>query len=237
MKGTPLARPAVDISRTFTDIPAIFVCVMIAYFFMANGPSMFEGWSTNYTALVSVYMSMMVGFVVWAIFTRSKIQEEIKKPIRKSIPAFVQSLLITYLIMAFLIYIGILSVPEFSSLTYWPQVILQFCVIATAEEVMFRGIILDALSRKNEKFGIVFSSLLFAIWHSTAYSILWYKASLGTINFSSLFISFIFGITMAFVVRGIVISKYKLKPQGLSAAVASHAVYNLAVLGLLFGGI
>jgi membrane protease YdiL (CAAX protease family) len=221
---TDLPNITKPVSRTFTQLPFIFILIIVAIFVMINGKSLFEEWDANYTNVILIYLVMLGSFLLWA---GPRVEKQIKTPLQTAIRPFLLGFIVTFFVMLALIYSKIFSPPAFNPGIFWQTVILQFCVVATAEELMFRGVMLDFFSKKSPIFGIAFSSFLFMIWHSVAYSILWYKLSLGDINIYSLAIAFLFGIIMCLVVR-----KY-----GLMAAISGHATYNLAILGLLVGGI
>jgi membrane protease YdiL (CAAX protease family) len=95
-------------------------------------------------------------------------------------------------------------------------------VVATAEELMFRGVLLNLF---GPQFGIWIQAFLFALWHSYAYQVVWYDISFANMNIISLGIAFVFGILLGFVAMK--------KELGLPATIGIHAAYNLAILGAL----
>ena len=109
--------------------------------------------------------------------------------------------------------LGLFQVQSLPSSLFWPTVILQVCVVATAEELMFRGVMLSY-------FGVIVSSVLFAIWHGYAYGVIYYE---GVFQITSIVFAFIMGLILAMIVKN--------KQWGLPAAIGVHAAYNLFISG------
>ena len=109
---------------------------------------------------------------------------------------------------------------------FWQTVLIQVVVVATAEELMFRGVLLSYL-------GIIISSFLFAIWHSYAYGIIYHQMTietLGNFNWSALALAFVMGIVLAIVAKN--------KRFGLPGAIGLHAAYNAVIVGAIsLGGV
>lgn len=153
--------------------------------------------------------------VAFMLFAGKKTEEEMDIPLTFALVNFIGFFLGTYFIMSFVsILSGDAPIPIARDM-FWPTVILQVAVVATSEELMFRGVLL-------ERFGIIISSLLFAIWHIAAYSLKFYDVS--TISITTLipfFVAFMMGVILATIVRQ--------KKFGLPSSIAVHASYNLCV--------
>lgn len=100
------------------------------------------------------------------------------------------------------------------------MVLLMVAIVAPTEELMFRGVMLSYLGYSF--LAIIVQAAFFAIWHWVAYVPL---SGLDWGAVTSLTVAFGFGILMGFLVRD--------KRWGLPAAMACHAAFNIAVLGVL----
>ena len=137
-------------------------------------------------------------------------------------------MIFTWGILILLVQLGLI-VPggSFDSALLPQIIIIQFCVVSTSEELMFRGVMLDVLSRghKISTFAIVGQAIVFAIYHSWAYQIVWYDMTWSSLELSALVIAFFIAIIL-----GVIASN---KNWGLPATIAIHGVYNLVILGAL----
>ena len=208
----------------FGNFPFIFLLFIIAVFFWINGPAFFEFWEMSANAyLIQTYFVMFIVLILWSK-QRSDTRQHLKLPIKKSIPSFILGVLITFLLVNALFLMNLISTPSPTMELFWPSIILQFCVIANVEELIFRGVLLEYT-------GILVSSVLFAVWHSYAYGFVWY--SLGwDYNWGALLFAFSLGMILALIVENSkdVEKKHKI-PLGFPMAVAIHATYNLCILG------
>ena len=112
---------------------------------------------------------------------------------------------------------------------FWQTVFFQICVVATSEELMFRGVLLDWFEGRKWS-GVIITAAIFAVWHSYAYQILWYKQDWSELNYTALFIAFVFGVLLALVARNKAGTE---RIGGLPACIGIHAAYNLGVTGAL----
>ena len=198
-----------------SQIPFIFILVAIAVYFWINGAAHFPNWDSSYSQLIMVYIVMMLIFVVWA---KRETKKQINLSVQKSAFAFVAFFFVTWILLLIVVELNLLTASEFNINLFWQTIILQICVIATAEELMFRGIILSYI-------GVFFSAVAFALWHAYAYQILWYQISWSSLNWTALLIAFCMGIILGLVAKD--------KRFGLPACIAIHAAYNLVLLGVL----
>jgi len=199
--------------------PFIFAFVLIWIYFWLNGPAHFSNWPDTYSELMLYYLGMIVIFV---IFANRPTQQYLKQQtIASSMVSFVLFFILTLFMLLIVVRIGLFTQPEFNPVLFWPVIILQIFVVATAEEVMFRGVILGYF--KTLAFlGIIIQALLFALWHSYAYQIQYYD--LSTFNFPILLMAFIMGILLGIIAK----SKY-----GLPACIAIHSCWNIVILGAI----
>jgi membrane protease YdiL (CAAX protease family) len=206
------------------NFPFIFILFIIAVFFWINGPAFFEFWDLSGNAsLIQTYFVMFIVLVLWSK-QRSETRSHLKVPLKEAIPSFMVGVLITFLLMNLLFLFEFISTPSPVMELFWPVVIIQFCVIANVEELIFRGVFLEYT-------GIIVSSVLFAIWHSFAYGFVWY--SLGwDYNWGAMIFAFSLGMILGLIVEhGKDIEKKHKIPIGFPMAVAIHATYNLCILG------
>lgn len=198
------------------NTPFLFILVAIAIYFWINGQAHFPTWGENQSNIIMVYIVMMIAFLVWS---KKKTEKETTVSLSRSSFNFFFFFIITWLVMTGLVKLGILvPASNFDMSTFWPVIIMQICVVATAEEVIFRGILMYYV-------GIVIQAILFALWHSYTYGILWYDISWETFNWGALVFAFCMGIILGLIVRN--------KNWGISASIAVHSAYNLTILGVL----
>jgi len=203
---------------TLMRVPFIFYLIAIAVYFWVNGPAHFPDWETTYGPLILPYIVMMLAFFVW-----SKTRQSIDTPSSLALPAFVMGFIATWIIFELLNLAGLFEITKASYSALLPLIIIQVCVVATAEEVIFRGVMLSYLKVLGI-LGIIIQALLFAVWHFYAYGAD-LNVGLATIPFGPLIFAFIMG-----VILGVVTLK---KELGLPAAIGIHAAYNLCILGVL----
>lgn len=206
------------IYNTLMKIPFVFYMIFIALTFWLIGSSFFENWNLLYAPLILPYIVMMLAFFIWSR-TRST---GVHTSSFSALPSFVMGFLGTWMVMTVLIKVGVLKAGALEPTQILPMIIFQICVVATAEEVAFRGVLLPMLSRAGLFFAIIANSALFAMWHLTAYGIRF--GDVLSFNVISLFIAFIIGVLLSFVA----VSRF-----GLAAAIGCHAAYNLCVIGAI----
>ncbi len=85
------------------------------------------------------------------------------------------AVLLNTLIMLFLSLLGSMDIPQIPTATTSQQYILYLFIIAISagicEEVLFRGFIMRSFEKVSYKFAIVFSALLFGIFHFNIYNL------------------------------------------------------------------
>lgn len=185
-------------------------------YFWLNGEAHFgPDWSSAYRNQILVYIGMTIIFLVWS---GRGTQEQMRRPLEKSAGVFAIFFIGTYVILFFLSTVGLIVPLTLDVGAFWPTVIFNVCVVATAEELMFRGVLLEVLP-----WGVLTSSAMFAAWHVTAYGGNFYEFNWETFPWGSLFFAFIMGVLLALIA--------KKKELGLPATIAIHSCYNLVVVG------
>lgn len=202
--------------------------IALAIFFWINGPAFFEAWGQENSNVITAYLMMMVVFILWA---QKETRQHLKMPLKKAVPGFFIGMIATFLFMNLLMFGGIISPPVFDMVAFWPTVLIQICIVATVEEIIFRGVFLEYT-------GIIVSSILFAAWHSYAYNFIWHQGDWSSFNWGSMVIVFGIGVLLAIIVENSKDIERKKKIElGLPATIAIHATYNLCVLGAFYVGV
>jgi len=213
-------------------IPFIFILIAIELFFYVNGPAFFPDWNGSYGALINAYLVMTVAFGLF-VFVRkgsSRTRSELGVPLQIGILSFAMAFFVTLIMLTILVEMKFLVVDTgFDKSLFWQTLIIQIAVVATSEELMFRGVILDMFGARKWS-GVLITSALFAVWHSYAYQILWYQLDWSQLNWGSVLIVFVFGVILALVARN---KASEGKFGGISASVGVHAAWNLTILGAL----
>jgi membrane protease YdiL (CAAX protease family) len=192
--------------------PFIFALVLVWIYFWLNGPAHFPNWSEAYSEIMLYYLGMVVIFL---FFAKRKTEQDIRQPIHMSLLSFAMFFIATTLVLTFIVSLGLYEQPEFDMSLFWPVIILQIFVVATAEELMFRGVLLPYV-------GVIIQAILFAVWHSYAYQIQYYEFSFATFNWPILLMAFIMGTLLGIVAK----SKY-----GIPACIGIHAAWNIVIIG------
>lgn len=206
--------------QKFSMLPFLFILIAIEIYFFINGQAHFENWDTDYSQLIQVYLIMTIIFLIWA---GRKTKETLKRPIKDSMLVFVTFFVMTYIVLLFLTSVNLIGgTRTLNPDLFWQTVIMQVCVVATAEELMFRGVILELT-------GVVISAALFAAWHMYAYRIIWYNVDLSQIQWGAIIFAFVMGLLLGLIA--------KKKEWGLPATIGIHASYNLAILGAFTMGV
>ena len=218
MKIGQIAATGNALYNRISNFPFIFGLVLIEVLVWISGPSFFPNWSPGYGNLILTYLVMTI---VFYIFSKAQTKLEIQKPSNQSVYAFFLFFVGTTIVLSFLILFGVLKSGTIPQELFWQTVLIQVVVVATAEELMFRGVLLPYL-------GIIISSFLFAIWHSYAYGIIYYQLAwdnLTEFNWSALALAFVIGVILAVVAKN--------KRWGLPGAIGIHSAYNAVILGAL----
>ncbi len=197
-------------------LPFIFVLVAIEVYFWLNGNAHFDNWDVDYADTILIYLAMTLIFLFWS---GKQTQNEMRTPLRIAMPAFTMFFIGTYMVLFMMKLGGLVSTQTIDPSTFWQVVIFQVCVVACAEELMFRGVVLELT-------GVVMSAILFAAWHAWAYGLRYYDFSWETFNFGPVIFAFVMGLVLALIARQ--------KKFGLVATIGIHAAYNLFVAGAFY---
>jgi membrane protease YdiL (CAAX protease family) len=197
-------------------IPFIFLLIAIEVYFWINGRAHFPNWDDSYGTLIQVYLVMTIIFLLWS---GRGTQEQMRRPLQNSVVVFVLFFVGTYIILFFVSLTGAITPGTLDPNLFWQTVMIQVCVVACAEELMFRGVILEMM-------GVLVSAVLFAAWHAWAYGAQYYNFSIANINILAFAFAFVMGLVFAMVARQ--------KNFGIVATVGIHSAYNLFIVGAFY---
>ena len=191
-------------------LPLIAIFFFIGVFIWLFGADFFPDYWGSIGVTVSFYVAM---FFASIFIADARIQSELRTPVSKAAIPYLVSFAVTFLVTSALFTTGQTGL-------ILPMVILQIAVVAPTEELMFRGVLLSYLGYTT--IAIIIQAIFFSAWHWVVYTGL---VGLDWSAVVSLTIAFVFGVMMGFLVRD--------KRWGLPAAMACHAAFNIAVLGVL----
>lgn len=229
--------------RSLTAAPIILFAIVIAGYLMTNGAAHFPDWKSTYANIIQAYfyfIIIIILYIVYVLYRRGTLRKNTDEPLpffrslHETAPIFGISLLASGIVFWFIVSFRILPVSEQLPFgLFWPQVLLQFCVIATIEELLFRGVFLHWMH--YTVFAVILQAVLFGLWHSVAYDLLWYNPE--SINWGSLGFAIGMGLLLGMIAmypmgktigRGTRQIRY-----GVVATIPVHAMYNLSVNGTM----
>lgn len=212
--------------KNMVNIPFIFILVALMVYIKLNGAAHYPVWEDmiyvgpNHVNIIDAYIIMVVIFLFWAA---RRTEGEMRRPFHEAAGVFGAFFIGTLAIMYMLVYLGVLGVADpIAHELFWPTVIFQFTCVATAEELMFRGVLLDVTH------SVLVQAILFGVWHGYAYQILYYDVGLSAVDFVPVFFAIGFGIILGIVALN--------KKFGLPAVIAIHGTYNCVILGCFIIG-
>lgn len=219
--------------QTFGKIPFLFGLIGIEIFVFVNGASVFPQWDTGYQSVILAYLVMTCAFGLF-IFIKSRqmarTREELGVHLSTGSFSFAVGFFVTIILMAILVKAQVVVVDtSFPKSIYFETVLIQICVVATSEELMFRGVFLDIFGSRKWT-GIITTSILFAVWHSYAYQIVWYQFDWSTFNIGAVIIAFVFSVILSLISRN---PASEQKVGGLPATIGIHGAWNLCIIGAI----
>jgi len=194
-----------------TKLSFVLLYTIIATFFLLNGESLFQYWSSSWEYATLIYL-VAVGLFLNTLDEDVYLKEMITPSLVTfcyTFPAFVIAFI--FVRDAGLWFQGSYPVNGLSKLI--AHFFFQVCIVAASEEIMFRAVVYRGFLRLGKPVAYVVSAVTFALFHFTAYG--------G--NISSIIIAFALGLVMMF------LADYK----NLGASIGFHAAYNLFMLGFL----
>lgn len=185
------------------------VYAIFAFWMLLNGEAFLGYWDPSWTLSILFYLLGVTAFLSYA----EKLPVDLKKPISDSIYGFLIAFpLFTVIFFAVaqsgLYFQGIVPLPPYMVL---PTLIFQVGIVASSEEIIFRGVIFRLFHKINIYLGYLGSSALFAVFHWAAYG--------G--SYSAMLTAFTIGIILC------LLTKY----FNIGVAIGFHAAFNCFVLG------
>lgn len=193
--------------------PFSFVGLVLAFFFYFNGSALFpEFGELGLDKWILAYIVMQVAALAVARRQLSQL------PLPLSIAWFAGGFVVAYTLFTVMFMGGGIEQPFPVTGTVITIVAFQY-VVATSEEVFFRGILVRDVegSPAVTWISIIVSALAFAGFHIAAYT------QIAGFSITSFFWPFAFGLMM-----GILFWKTK----SISVVIGIHWAYNLAILGV-----
>lgn len=196
-------------------ITLAIVYAIFAFWMLLNGEAFLGHWEGSWTLSILFYLVGVSLFLSIA----EKLPTDLNKPISDSVfgfliafPAF--TVVFWIIAQSGLYFQNIVPLPSYMVV---PNIIYQTGIVATSEEIIFRGVIFRIFYRIriNEDdppyIAYFVSSGLFAVFHYASYG--------G--SFSAMFIAFIIGLLLAYLTE-----KYNI-----GTAIGFHASWNCFVIG------
>jgi membrane protease YdiL (CAAX protease family) len=197
--------------RKLQNITFLLLYSLFAFYFLVNGPGVFDEWSTSWTMTTIVYL---VGVALF-LGLQENLPRELEAPVDKSILGFSLAFLLATLVFIILYDLGWL----FQNVTGMPlskipaHLVYQLVIVVASEEIIFRGVIFRFFFKY---FGLIIamivSSVFFSLFHFAAYS--------G--NIISLGFAFLMGLVLSYMV-------YRFN---IGVAIGLHYAWNAYVLGI-----
>ncbi len=193
--------------------PFTLISLVLTFFFLFNGAVMFPEWEE--LGLDKWIMAYLIFQVAALALARKQLSQ---LPLPLSVVWFLGGLAAAYTLFTIMFMSGGIEQPFPVTGAVLSIVVFQF-VVATSEEVAFRGILVrDVKGSKLATWGsIVIGALAFSGFHFAAYS---QGAAFSVLSFAW---PFLFGVMM-----GVLFWKTK----SISVCIGIHWAYNLAVLGI-----
>lgn len=194
-------------------ISLLIIYALLVFYFLINGPALFDEWDSSWTYTTLIYLSGVTIFLVVSILENSF--QEFEKPLIKHIVGFLASFLVVTGLFLVLYDLGV----YFQSVDPMPVgripavMTYQLVVVVASEEIVFRGVVYRFFTKYfHWIIGILVSALAFSLFHMAVY-----EGSLG-----ALFTAFLMGLVLAWSVHR----------WNLGVALGIHFAWNLFVLGV-----
>ena len=147
---------------TFLVIYAIF-----AFYFLINGPGIFQEWNSGYTVTTIIYM---LGVSIF-LGVQEHIPRNLERPVEKSMLGFAGAFLISTALFILLRDAGL----YFQNINPMPldqipfTLVYQLVIVVASEEIIFRGILLELFNQIHWLVAVIGTSVLFALFHFAVY--------------------------------------------------------------------
>lgn len=202
--------------KKIRNVTVLILYAIFAFWFLINGEGLFPDWDSSWTYSTLIYLIGVSIFLSIQEKLPSDFDPDNKKSnLANNIIGFCFTFPIVILILIAIRDSGI----YFQYLQNMPKhlipatLVYQLVIVATSEEIIFRGVIFRFLYQYHWVIAWIGSSLIFSIFH--------FAVSQG--NLSNLALIFIIGIVLAWLVDRF----------NLGVTIAVHWVWNIFVLGAI----
>jgi len=199
--------------KNIKKVTLLIIYVLFAFYFLVNGPGLFDEWNQNWTWNTLIYMSGVSLFLIVSIM--EKLPGEFETPLLKHGIGFMASFLGASLLFWVLYDLGVYftEIQPMPLGQIIPTIFFQMVIVVASEEIIFRGVIFQYFSKYfHWVIGMLVSAILFSLFHLAVY-----EGSMG-----ALWTAFLMGLVFAWAV----------KRWNLGVAMGLHLAWNLMVLGV-----
>ncbi len=216
------------IHRNITLDPRRFALGLLwaifCFLLLTNGPSILGYWNESWTTNIIIYLLGVESFILMY----DRLPEDLEPRGHGRHDLYMNGfcfigLFITFLVLFKLIsdagvfFTGVSRMPLHMTI---PTILFQIGIVATAEEIMFRGVLFHYVNVEqvvrpyHRLFAYGVSALVFGLFHYASYG--------G--NWSLIAVAIVMGLVLAFLYEQL----------NLGSAIAFHAAYNCFVSGALY---
>lgn len=207
------------VEKNLGKITILIIYSLVVFYFMVNGEGLFSEWGTGWTFNAIIYV---VGVALFLSVT-DELPKELKTSFYLNLIYFcvASSLSIAFLLLIKDLGFLFNNIAPMSPDTILPNLVFQLVVVASSEEIIFRGIIFgylyDRFKLRSERvygwmipyFG---SALIFSSFHYAVYGL--DIANMATI--------FIMGLIFA----------YCVERWGIGTSIGIHWIWNCMAIGI-----
>lgn len=201
----------------------VFIYALISGVGGLTGAIIYNVTNIGYVMYMLYCLIIQVVLVIWASRCYKKIHKE-KKIIKKRINLNILWIIPNFILLALIFKNNIMELFNFDHVKLISLIVYFFTsiCIGISEEIMFRGGVLEYYSNLSRKKAIIYSSLLFSLFHLSNFLISgnMFEVAIQLIN------TFIFGIFAS----GIVLRQKTLIP-----IIIYHSLWDFAMQLIIFG--
>lgn len=208
-----------DQRKKLRNVTVLLVYAIITFWFLINGQSLFPGWDSSWTYSTIIYMLGVTIFIL--------VEETLPRTSKKNIPkahegtlannifGFCIAFPITLLILLAIYDSGFYfqNLNQMAKYLILPTLVYQLVIVATSEEIIFRGVIFRFLYQFHWSVAYIGSSLIFSFFHFAVYQ--------G--NIDAFITAFLMGLILS----------YCVDRWNLGVTIAIHWTWNIFVLGAI----
>ncbi len=207
------------VEKNLGKVTLLILYSIVAFYFLINGEKLFSSWETNWTVNAIIYILGVTLF----LSVLDELPKELKSSASDNIKYFCISAIITLILLLVVRDFGLMF-QNINPMPYHlvlPNLAFQLVIVATSEEIIFRGVIFgylyDRFKLRSEKtYGWIIpyfgSALIFTLFHYAVYG-------LDIVNMSMIF------------AMGLVFA-YAVDRWSLGASIGVHWIWNCMAIGI-----